>query len=163
MDSKRDLHADLAVCEAATAGPWAVDKGLSVYHGESGGTICDVGDPYPRGKNRPSENMRFIAEARTGWPHAIERALAAEAENAELRRQLSELCPVAEFDVATSLRVERAQAAEYIAELEAEVKRLRTALEEIASNDGLYYLSSQHALSACLRVAKDALNGGDRQ
>lgn len=86
--NKRDLCVDLAICDAATAGPWAVDDNLSVYHEDSGGTICDVGDPYPRGLNKPSENMRFIAEARTGWPHAIERALAAEAEVERLRDAL---------------------------------------------------------------------------
>lgn len=78
-ETKRDLAADLAICNAATPGPWAVGSELSVYQAALGGTICDVGDPYPRGDNRPCENMRFIAEARTGWPHAIKRALDAEA------------------------------------------------------------------------------------
>lgn len=86
----RDLEADLAICEAATPGPWAVDDGfLDVISEENGGPICEVGDPYPRGDNHPKENMQFIAEAREGWPYAIRRAMAAEAENDRLRNELN--------------------------------------------------------------------------
>lgn len=83
-DNKRDLAADLAICEAATAGPWEVapdvcgPEGMAVYETEDYGCICEVGDPYARGNNRPAENMRMIAEAREGWPEAIRRAMAAE-------------------------------------------------------------------------------------
>lgn len=63
----RDLEADLAICEAATPWPWAVDDGF-----------LDV----------ISEEI-FIAEAREGWPYAIRRAMAAEAENDRLRNELN--------------------------------------------------------------------------
>ena len=51
-----------------TPPPWIVmpelcgPEGQGVYN-EDGGPICEVGDPYPRGKNRPQENMAFIAHA----------------------------------------------------------------------------------------------------
>ena len=86
----RDLQKDLETCNEATPGPWDVfpevcgSEGQTVFQVESGGDICDVADPYPRGENRPTENMQFIAEARAGWPHAIERAVKAEARNREL-------------------------------------------------------------------------------
>jgi len=66
-----------ARCEAATSGPWVLSPplcgpdGQGVYQLSSGGPICDVGDPYPRGENRPQENMEFIAEARTDLPDAL--------------------------------------------------------------------------------------------
>ena len=81
----RDLKADLELCNKATPGPWEVfpplcgPEGQTVYQVDSGGPICDVSDPYPRGDNKPQENMMFIAQAREGWPHAIERAMKAEA------------------------------------------------------------------------------------
>lgn len=148
VDSNRDLHADLAVCEAATAGPWAArawtvpkDDQFSVESEPTGAELATFwqGSRYPGSWEITAEEARsnavFCAKARSGWPHAIERALAAEAENAELRRQLSELCPVADFDTLTSLRAEKAHMAECISELEAEVKRLRAALEAIKRRD----------------------------
>ena len=81
----RDLKRDLEICDAATPGPWHLappkcgPDGQGVYANDLG-CVCEVGDPYPRGNNHPQENMEFIAEARTGWPEAIQRALDAEAE-----------------------------------------------------------------------------------
>ncbi len=97
MMVKRDLKADLELCNKATLGPWEVfpplcgPEGQTVYQVDSGGPICDVSDPYPRGDNKPQENMMFIAQAREGWPHAIERALEAEALTRELVDLISEL------------------------------------------------------------------------
>lgn len=78
--TKRDLHADLAICNAATAGLWALDydweerrycvEAVDVPSWGGGVIVADCGQ---------DADARFIAEARTGWPHAIERALAAEA------------------------------------------------------------------------------------
>jgi len=42
---------------------------------ESGGQICEVGDPYPRGDNNPQENMEFIANARTDLPAVLDAAV----------------------------------------------------------------------------------------
>lgn len=81
---KRDLEKDLELCNKATGGPWILfpekcgPEGQWVLHEDGGGEICEVGDPYPRGDNKPQQNMEFIAAAREGWPHAIERALEAE-------------------------------------------------------------------------------------
>jgi hypothetical protein len=64
-----------------------------VYQVDSGGPICDVSDPYPRGDNKPQENMMFIAQAREGWPHAIERAIEAEALAQKLLDVLGRVIP----------------------------------------------------------------------
>jgi hypothetical protein len=74
---KRDLRADLAICNAATPGPW-IDNGNEIVT-ESNRFVGIAGA-------LTDEDNQFIAEARTGWPHAIERALAAEAEVERLRR-----------------------------------------------------------------------------
>jgi len=57
----RDLDADLAICEAATQGPWQVGY-RDVWTGDSVDQIAT---------NISSDNVRFIAEARQGWPYAI--------------------------------------------------------------------------------------------
>jgi hypothetical protein len=86
----RDLLRDLELCENATRGPWIAlpamcgPDGMEVYQEESMGCICIAGDPCPRGENRPTANMHFIAEAREGWPHAIDRAIASEARTQKL-------------------------------------------------------------------------------
>lgn len=52
-----------------TKPPWILmpelcgPEGQGVYQQESIGRICEVGDPYPRGDNRPQENMEFIVNA----------------------------------------------------------------------------------------------------
>jgi hypothetical protein len=86
----RDLQKDLEICQAATPGPWIVlpANGMEACQEESMGCTCLVGYPHPRGENRPTENMHFIAEAREGWPHAIERALNAEDEVEKLQNEL---------------------------------------------------------------------------
>ncbi|QHZ58648.1 hypothetical protein M655_025100 [Brevibacillus sp. NSP2.1] len=69
--SRRDLRADLAICNATVPGPWSrtCNDFIVDAHGEM---ICEI---------LADETVdTFIAESRTGWPHAIERALAAEAE-----------------------------------------------------------------------------------
>jgi hypothetical protein len=108
----RDLEKDLAICEAATPGPWEVEQTKGVART----AITDALDPniWPlyivmpsppfvlgkcgaaiavdhfRGGIKEAEAIaRFIAEARTGWPYAIRRALAAEAEVDRLRNELN--------------------------------------------------------------------------
>lgn len=72
-----DLDAIEARANAATPGPWIVapelvgPDGQGVYHAESLGPICEVGDPYPRGDNHPQENMAFIAAAREDVPDLV--------------------------------------------------------------------------------------------
>ncbi|MGG1445062.1 hypothetical protein ABE354_24020 [Brevibacillus laterosporus] len=79
----RNLHEDLEICYAATEGPWNADRvewpgNENLRHWvmtHEDGLACAVS----------YEDARFIAEARDRWPHAIERALSAEAEVERLR------------------------------------------------------------------------------
>ena len=78
----RDLEADLAICEAATPGPWLID--------EANKGVMSIGDQ--EGFEITTDILRdedavFIAEAREGWPYAIRRALEAEAEVDRLRAE----------------------------------------------------------------------------
>ena len=81
---KRDLQIDLEICEKATPGPWR-HIGLRVY--------VDGKRPYIEneiGIAHILANSRLIASAREGWPEAIRRAIAAEAEVKRLYRLLQE-------------------------------------------------------------------------
>jgi len=80
----RDLEADLAICEAATPGPWMDHKEHDLWR-EVRANHSMIADCLT------DSDARFIAEAREGWPHAIRRALAAEARVAELERELKRL------------------------------------------------------------------------
>lgn len=52
-----------------TKPPWILmpelcgPEGQGIYQQESMGIICEVGDPYPRGGNRPQETMEFLVNA----------------------------------------------------------------------------------------------------
>lgn len=80
--------------ENATPGPWILSpekcgpEGQGVYEAESFGHICEVGDPYPRGNNRPQENMEFIAHARTDIPALLDHIAELEAELEKYRKIL---------------------------------------------------------------------------
>lgn len=112
-DEKRNLVADLAICEAATPGPWRAYYAERDCDWECGHRAtdppckvsdcgylrqwepADVSGPFViecDGFNGLSnENAAFIAAAREGWPHAIRRALAAEARVAELEAEVARL------------------------------------------------------------------------
>lgn len=88
-NNKRDLHADLAICDAATPGPWK--EGTSEYE-SSGGVWCvDIVVLGVTAEVYEDENATFIVESRQGWPEAIRRAIAAEAESERLREALIEI------------------------------------------------------------------------
>jgi hypothetical protein len=103
--TKRDLNADLAICNAATSGPWKAvgwtiptDDQYRVTQAEAGGKEVITawqGVKYPGMPEISGDEARantiFAAEARTGWPHAIERAIIAEAEVESLRMQRDSL------------------------------------------------------------------------
>lgn len=77
-EAKRDLASDLAICNSATAGPWTDAEGnLNLNAVIAMGHGCPVCGDY--GSER-AEDALFIVEARTAWPHAIERAISAELE-----------------------------------------------------------------------------------
>ncbi|WP_035295167.1 hypothetical protein [Brevibacillus thermoruber] len=73
----RDLEADLAICEAATPGPYTIEPCGCGHSACNFVFIHKIN--YSDGRLLP-EDARFIAEARAGWPYTIRRALAAEAE-----------------------------------------------------------------------------------
>ena len=99
----RDLKADLALCEAATPGPWewTPDNWNGGFGGIVGKDNAEVLFPDHRNEGDygdawfeeyPSEaDGKFIAAARTGWPKAIRRAMAAEKELTSCKELIEEL------------------------------------------------------------------------
>jgi hypothetical protein len=83
-ETKRNLNADLAICNAATPGPWVIATTTDDTF------VLDKNDLIVSASER-HEDARFIAEARTGWPHAIERAMAAERKLAEAEAEVERL------------------------------------------------------------------------
>jgi hypothetical protein len=104
----RDLEKDLEICNKATPGPWECrgeycDGINTAYHPENktrtkgygcdNTFIADLNDDEYHIYSSLQEqiaNAEFIAQAREGWPHAIERAIKAEAEVERLK-------PIEEF------------------------------------------------------------------
>ena len=85
-EQKRNLDADLAICNAAAPGPWVYSEGLYVVKNVTGDSFeWDADFVAEAGAE---EDAAFIAAAREGWPHAIRRAQAAEAEVDRLREFL---------------------------------------------------------------------------
>ncbi|WP_157211780.1 hypothetical protein [Brevibacillus borstelensis] len=90
----------MAICGAATVGPWTLDydvetrrplvEAMEVPSWGGGVIVADCAE---------EADARFIAEARAGWPHAIERALVAEAEVARLKRVIDEALESSEWGV----------------------------------------------------------------
>jgi hypothetical protein len=87
---KRDLKADLKFCDRATQGPWRHEWNP------------DYSEIYAPGFDNPTpiilvghdpHDADFIVQAREGWPHAIERALKAEALARELADMLGRVTP----------------------------------------------------------------------
>ena len=72
--NKRDLKADLELCNRASGESWkqASDTGYPYIIMDE--TFENVMAVYCTG-----DDAQFIAQAREGWPHAIERAIEAEA------------------------------------------------------------------------------------
>lgn len=93
---KRDLQADIALCEAATSGPWFAQETTDTWQlfGGFHGNLQLVKAPK-HGTNYAEywpekEDAKFIAESREGWPIALRRAIAAEAEVERLRAVLNQ-------------------------------------------------------------------------
>lgn len=92
----RDLKRDLEVCEKATEGPWALSGKYVVqdkYDKDDFRQVIFKAEHIPKLIN----DIAFAVEARTGWPDAINRALAAEAEVGRLREALLRLAPADGF------------------------------------------------------------------
>jgi hypothetical protein len=78
---KRDLHADLALCESVRG----------VYYDEGGGYRADYPDEgCPR---------HYFEEADEGWSEALRRAIAAEAEVERLRAVLAQIATYGGIDM----------------------------------------------------------------
>ncbi|MBN2980149.1 hypothetical protein [Cohnella algarum] len=93
IEETRDLEADLAICEAATPGPWESQEHAMASQVAHAGVafpnwICQLWYKDEETMENHINNCRFIATARQGWPYAIRRALAAEAEVDRLRAEL---------------------------------------------------------------------------
>ena len=95
----RDLQADLGICNGAIGAPWKIrtftdDSGDSVYY-----THDILAFPFgiEKGPIGISHDLIrkcdavFIAEAREGWPEAIERAIKAEEQVAVLKEGLERI------------------------------------------------------------------------
>lgn len=140
---KRDLHADLALCEAATNGPWTHSRfaaGYVMTDDDKCTIVASVVEYNEDGsihKKFAGEeclaNRTLIAESREGWPEAIRRAIAAEAEVERL---------------SAFIQSESECAIDTIAENE----RLRAVLAQIATYGGIDMRGS-----TCAQTAKDAL------
>jgi hypothetical protein len=117
-DARRDLAADLALCDSATAAPWVV-RAEGGWDGDPLGRPRCIARPRPdlAGRYPPRTygdafredavclthcmsrgDMAFVAASREGWPAAIRRAISAEAralgleaEAARLRAALTEV------------------------------------------------------------------------
>lgn len=73
--TKRELSEDLRICDAATPGPWINVGGSVVEYDSVAQADCGIiAEEFERVKD-----AYFCAKARTGWPHAIQQAIAAEA------------------------------------------------------------------------------------
>ncbi len=72
---KRDLKADLEVCNRASGESWIQASNTEYPYTIMDETYKDVMAVYCT-----CNDAHFIAQAREGWPHAIERALKAEAD-----------------------------------------------------------------------------------
>ncbi len=77
--NKRDLKADLELCNKATPGPWEFGP---IYAGTIAGELDE---------ERHRANRELLNNFREGWPHAIERAIEAEALVRELREALNKI------------------------------------------------------------------------
>lgn len=87
-ESKRNFTEDQRTCDAATAGPWGLhDAGLGKWHvyDTIGGVLSSVA------WDARIDDAVFIAEARTGWPAALERIRAQDFEIERLRRGYDKL------------------------------------------------------------------------
>ena len=96
----RDLQADLGICNKATPGPWMYLKDIfngSIYKklsdGCRGHKLCELGTygSVIFDRERYDDNAHFIAEAREGWPEAIERAIKAEEQAVALKEGLKRI------------------------------------------------------------------------
>lgn len=147
----RDLQADLELCSKATKGSWAVNSHPAGW--------IDIINPLEDTNKRIATvvemgDAEFVAAARTGWPEAIERALAAE-ETMAMWKGICENSPTQELDEQhykekiAALREENDLQRHSIQQLSAQVAELRDALESIKKHEcPPIYTRDGHCLNA---------------
>ncbi|MGF7045753.1 hypothetical protein J2T13_000213 [Paenibacillus sp. DS2015] len=145
MEIKRDLIADLAICDAATEGPWRREHGCEceVFSGtDMYPSVITVSGDDMSYVVISAENERFILESREGWPHAIRRAVAAE------ERCDSLIEHVVDVDEAFNDYKYRAETAE------AEVAKLDALLQRMGNEIGYakYYAERDAMLPTIARI-----------
>ena len=94
MNKLRDLKADLELCDKTTSEVWDNFSDASCEYGVYVAGYDSEYSIHPQelvATCEKVENANFIAQAREGWPHAIERALEAEALARELMEALGGL------------------------------------------------------------------------
>ncbi|RJE90699.1 hypothetical protein D3P07_00915 [Paenibacillus sp. 1011MAR3C5] len=170
----RDWAADLATCDATTAGPWTYeqsgeyDEGL--FCGGDGYAVMSFGsypDEYDQscGEAPNEADASFIAEARTGWPAALAdiewlRGVLArfdDSTNPMLPR--SEMARIAKeaLDATGGYAIEDAE----IRRLRVENRRYRQALETIAGLTMSIFASLEDMAKYAKRTARLALEHGE--
>jgi hypothetical protein len=90
MSKPRNLKVDLEICNRASKAPWRVATNKHpTTSGNSWGWVEGTRENWcwSNDNKKSYADARFIAQAREGWPYAIERALKAE----ELNRELVEV------------------------------------------------------------------------
>ena len=91
---KRNLKADLEFCDKTTSEVWDNFSDASCEYGVYVAGYDSEYSIHPQelvATCEKVENANFIAQAREGWPHAIERALKAEALVQELVEALEHI------------------------------------------------------------------------
>lgn len=153
----RDFEADRKICDAATGGSWDVRLWGADW------TVTETG--IPLAKAISYEDARFIAEARTGWPAALD-------EIDRLRGVLER------FDARTHPMLSRTDMARIAGEaldgdttrstyfelrkLRAEIQRYRQALESIAEYPPFSETNNGDRFYEQIRkIAKGALGNGE--
>lgn len=135
-ETKRDLDMDLAFCAETEPTTFVVgpttSEGTSVLSSKRGRLVA---------KAATEDIAEFMSEAREGWPHAIQRAITAEAE-VERRKHSYRL-------LLTCYDGQSARAAEYYAE----IQRLRAVLERMDDRKNPMIPRSQ-----MVRMVKEALD-----
>lgn len=140
QDRSRDLQADLALCEEATPGPWLHDERIrcaAIYQGiETIDCFDDLDEvvvfcscPHT---TQSRTNWNMLAESREGWPAAIRRALAAEAEVAALRAYVGAEMLRSDYQTAAHMRAELDRLRACVTALEAERVPARLSEADIA-------------------------------
>lgn len=155
----RDLKADLEICNAATPGPWVeigdgdfVVQNQWLEDGDFRQGICKL-------LHKPQKqcDAQFIAQAREGWPEAIERAIAAEAEVERLKTDI-DAYKLAAAESRSHLKSKADSYTEWVekelTKAEAELARYKRALELACEDDSLIAWGSDHFLEQAEKEGK---------